>query len=264
MTQIITDKRLLILGALLNGIGILMITKGSSIGSQKDKTEIIDKINNFREEIDLVKGTVHESEPLKKIEVIENEFDKWAEDFIKDFESKQIAKRKTEILLNEKEVNLSRQWRHIYQYFLEVIQSTLLALNKKSSTTIEFTLPEIPKNLFNKEAESYVGRITFDDNNIWKIRLHIKKPYEKDDIPIIVIDLFRGEAARKYAETLTRSTTFLILILHLDKKNITPDKSIQNLYVGDLKSSYSIEPDKYKDEIKQLVRTLIEYQLITQ
>lgn len=60
------------------------------------------------------------------------------------------------------------------------------------------------------------------------------------------------------------ATGFLFLDFFLAKKYISVNKYNAELYITvDIKEQYSIEPDKYKDEIKQLVKTLIEHQLVS-
>lgn len=265
MSQLITYRSLIILGVVLNGLGILSMTKGSSIASDKSKTEIIDTINHFREEIKHAKEKSGSSESLKEIEIYENEFNEWADDFLKNVESKQIAKKKSEILLREKEIKLSKQWRHIYEYLMEVIYHMIVAFNKKSTSMIEFIFSELPRNLFTEEAESYRGLLIFDDNNAWAIEFQIKRPYKCDEIPNVVLKFFHGEhvGQRVIERVEGLPSEFLLLSFNLDEKCITLLKSNSNLYVGDVKDSYSIERDKYKDEIKELFKTLIEYQLIS-
>ena len=58
-------------------------------------------------------------------------------------------------------------------------------------------------------------------------------------------------------------STFLLLSVDLDKKRIEPHKSALNQYVGDIWESYSIESKNYKDEIKELLKTLVEHQLVS-
>jgi hypothetical protein len=261
MSQIITYGPLIILGVVLNGLGILSMAKGSSIASDKSKAEIIDRINHFREEIKRAKEISGASESLKEIEVFENEFNEWADDFLKNVESRQIAKKKSEILLREKEIELSKKWRHVYEYLIEVIFHMSAAFNTKSTSAIEFIFSELPENLYSEEAESYRARLIFDDNNAWEIKFLIRRPYKCDEIPNVVISFFHGEHARQ--TSIYEKSTFLILSFEADKKRIILAKDDPNLYIGDLKDSYSIEPNKYKDEIKELFKTLIEYQLIS-
>ncbi len=265
MSQVTTYGSLIILGVVLNGLGILSMTKGSSITSDKSKTEIIDRINHFREEIKRAKEKSGSSESLKGIEIYENEFNEWADDFLKNVESRQIAKKKSEILLREKEIKLSKQWRHIYEYLMEVIYHMIVAFNKKSTSMVEFIFSELPRNLFTEETESYRGCLIFDDNNAWTIKFQIKRPYKCDGIPSVVLNFFHGEhVGQRVRERVERfSSGFLLLSFNLDKKCIELHKIDSNLYVGDVKDSYSIERNKYKDEIKELFKTLIEYQLIS-
>lgn len=264
MTQLIKDQRLIIVGGVINAFGIFLMTKGSSISSNKDKSEIIEKIKGFREEIGVMKSGITDRESLNKIEIIENEFNEWAGNFVSDFESKKVDQQKSEILLREKEIKLSKKWRHIYLYTFEIIQQMLTAYNQRAKNKIEFILPALPYNLFDKDAKSFKSLIIFDDNTVWRITLQIEKPYKKDEIPNIHINCFFGDdKARKHAEEISfLGDGLLLLIIDLETECLRVHVSFSNDYIGEVKDEYSISADSYKTSIKDLFTTLIEHQII--
>ena len=45
---LVSNKIINVLGGIINGVGLYLITKGSLIGSKKDKAEIIEKITDFK------------------------------------------------------------------------------------------------------------------------------------------------------------------------------------------------------------------------
>lgn len=58
MTGLTQHPRLIIFGGVTNGIGLLMVTVGSFVSSKKDKSEVIDRITRFREELIGVRNTL--------------------------------------------------------------------------------------------------------------------------------------------------------------------------------------------------------------
>jgi len=58
MTWSLKYPKLVVLGVIINAIGLLVMTIGSSISSKKDKSEIIEKISGFREEISTVMSSI--------------------------------------------------------------------------------------------------------------------------------------------------------------------------------------------------------------
>ena len=265
MTQLIKNQQLIVVGVIINTIGIFLMAKGSSLSTKKDKSEIIDKIKGFREEISVMKNNITNVQSLEKIEKIENEFNEWADNFVTDIESKRVEQQKSEVLLKEKEIKLSKKWKHIYQYTFEVVDNMLKAYNQRTGKRIEYIIPELSDNLYDKDAESLKSLIVFDNDTVWTITLQIVKPYKKEEIPNIVIHFFFGESwvgsARKRAEESSISE-FLLLDIDLVRKCLDVRKSDRNLYIGDVKDAYSISADNYKTSIKDLFTTLIEYQII--
>jgi hypothetical protein len=265
MTQIIENGSLIVLGAIINAAGLFLMTKGSLVSSKKDKSDIIDKLKGFREEMTVIKGTITNKESLSILKNIEQEFNEWAETFVGNIESKKVEQQKSDILLKEKELNLSRQWRHIYQYIFEVIQQMLTAYNQKTKNKIDFILPELPYNLFGNEAELFKGSIIFGDSTGWTIVLSITKPYKEDEIPSMLIHFYFVESSGKNVrEAVEKGHGGKLLLLAFDPRRecLRTRQGDPNVYLGKIESEYSISVDKYKTSIKELFTALIEFQIV--
>jgi hypothetical protein len=266
MTGLAPKPAWMIFGGVINGLGLFVMTAGSLISSRKDKAEIIDRIRGFREEISAVKKAIPTEESLEAVERIENEFDEWAGSFVTNMERKIVQRRKGEIFLRESEIDLSRKWRHVYEYVLDTLRQMLTAYNQKADKKIGFTIPDLPSDLFGEEAESFRSIIDFDHDCAWAITLQIVKPFRKEEIPNIVIYFYRSKPSGQSAKTLAQAQPglkFLILIADPTKKHIQPETSDMNMHVGDIKTFYSIKPLDYKSAIKELLTILVEYQLVS-
>lgn len=267
MTGLFKDPAWMIVGGVINALGIFTMTVGSLNNSKKDKAEIIHKIQGFREEIGAVKKTIPNREQLIAVERIENEFTEWAGTFVTNMESKIVERQKGDILLRENEINLSKKWRHVYEYFFETLNNMLAAYNQKSDKKIEFTIPGLPSDLFGQDAQSFTSIIVFDHSSAWTIVLQIIRPIRYEKIPNIVIGFHYSKSSDKSAMTLAQasggaSRLFLLLENDPERERIKPHFSDSNMQVGDIKHYYSIKQSDYKSSIKELLTTLIEYQLI--
>ena len=103
LISIINSKIIVALGVVLNGTGIFIITRVSSISIDK----IDNKIEKFRKELTYAKEKTNDYETLEKIISSENEFEKWAEEFTNNFESKQIEKKQSDLNIKKNEIRLS-------------------------------------------------------------------------------------------------------------------------------------------------------------
>jgi hypothetical protein len=141
----------------------------------------------------------------------------------------------------------------------------LTAYNEQADNKLEFTIPEIPFNLFGEEAKSFKSIIAFNNDNAWAINLQIIRPYKKEKIPNIVVNFvpsFSGESAKEMAQKGVHGT-FLLLRLNPENEYIEPTTSELNMHIGNLKDYYSIKLSDYKSSIRELFTTIIEYQLIS-
>lgn len=256
----------MIAGGVINGFGLFVMAAGSLVSTRKDKIEILGKIQAFREEITTIKETASTEGTLKTVERVEDEFTEWAGAFISNLESKVIDQQKNNILLKENEISLSKKWRHIYVSVCEILRKILTAYNDRTDNKIEFTIPDIPFDLYGQEAKSYNGIIAFDNDNIWMITLRIIRPLKQEEIPNILVSFFHSESSGKSAKEMVQENrgTGSFLLLDVDNKEelIRPHASDFNMRVGDIKESYSIKPSDYKSAIIELFTALIEHQLV--
>ena len=92
----------MIVGGVINGLGLFVMAAGSLFSSRKDKAEIIGRIQTFREEIVAAKKATPTGESLKAVERVENEFTEWAGTFLTNMESKVVERQKGDIFLRER------------------------------------------------------------------------------------------------------------------------------------------------------------------
>ena len=180
-------KIFIVCGIIINAIGLCFFAVGPMIGANKDKAEIIEKIGEFRNEIGTIKKTITNEDSLKKIDKVENEFNQWADYFVRNIEGKKVEQKKANIILNEKEINLSNKWRYVYQCVFETIDNIGEAYNKRAKNKMEIKIPSLPYNLFSKESMLFKGMIFFSNDVVWTIELSIAKPYEEEKVPSINI-----------------------------------------------------------------------------
>lgn len=267
MTGLAQKPAWMIVGGVINGLGLFVMTAGSLISGRKDKAEIMDRIRGFREEIGAVKKAIPIGESLEAVERIENEFSEWAGTFVTNLESKIIKRQKGDILLRESEINLNRKWRHVYEYVIETLRQMLTAYNQKADNKIEFTIPDLPSDLFGEEAQSFRSIIAFDHGSAWAITLQIVRPYKKEEIPNIVVRFYRSESSDQSAKTLAQvgggRCLFLILSTDPTEERIKLNTDRSDMQIGDIKTYYSIKASDYKSDLRELLTTLIEYQLVS-
>lgn len=262
ITGLFKHPILTVLGVIINAIGLLVMTIGSSISDKKDKSEIIEKISIFKEEINKIKKSSTNEEALNSVKKVENEFNEWAEEFVGNLESKSIKRQKDEILLKETEIDVSNKWRYIYQYVFEVIRQMLEAYNEKANKKIEFTIPALPINLFGEDAEALKCLIIFNENKVWRIGLGKVSPHKREKYtPTIDIRFFIGDKAIDHSQYNSSDSSSIFLHLDIEDEKISVNTLFLNILIGKLKNTYSIKANEYKESIKELFITLIEYEL---
>lgn len=268
MTGLSQKPAWMIFGGVINGLGLFIMTAGTLISSRKDKAEIMDRIRGFRDEIGEVKKAMPNGESLDAVERIENELSEWAETFVTNIDSKIVERQKGDILVKENEINISRKWRPVYEYFFETLRQMLTAYNQKADNKIEFTIPYLPSNIFSEESKSFSSIIVFNHCSAWAISLKIEKPLKNEVIPNINIYFYHSESAGESAKSLAQENMrgyvgFLILATDPKEERIQPIVSDSNTHVGDLNTFYSIKPSEFKSAIRDLLTILIEYHLVS-
>jgi len=267
MTGLASRPPFLILGGVTNGVGLLVMAVGSLVNSKRDKSEVIDRIASFHEELIKAKSLLDTNTSLREVERVENEFYGWAESLLNNIESKKIEMQKNEVLFKETELKLSARWQPMYQYAFETLRQMLAAYNEKACAAILFTIPEPPSNLFGQEAETFKAFIEFDTTAAWELHLGVTKPYKADVLPSILVLYYLGGSLDDPAIDRARKGVghcgeCLLLGIDPKKERIRVDTVSRDFYVGDVKDNYSIRDNDYKSSIRELLTVLVEHQLV--
>jgi hypothetical protein len=165
-----------------------LIYKVSSKNSKTDQKEILEKINEFKDKLEDIKLSTSDSETQKKIDVVETEFDEWAEHFKNNIGEKGLELQSVDIELEKNKIDLSREHRNYYVIFFKILNQIILAYNKNSQTeVVALHNDNVPLNLFSNEASSFKVVIRFNMTNFWWIHLFIQEPLKEKLIPRILL-----------------------------------------------------------------------------
>lgn len=179
-----------ILGIAIIGIGTLLTYYGSSLSSNKDKKEIIEKLDNFNQNIEKIKTeNIPKSEKTEKLNKIKSEFDSWAEQFMKNIDEKKIALVKNEVSISEQKVQLNNHWRYLYVNFFTSLSKMVNAYNRvNAESTILFKEnPDLPNNIYNAKIDKFKVIVQFNTKIYWTIFLRVTEPIDNAVIPSIEI-----------------------------------------------------------------------------
>ena len=108
-----------IFGVILTISGGFLTYKVSNKNAANDKNQIIEKIDQFKGELEYIKLSSTDLETKDKIGEIKSEFDEWAKSFKTNLSEKQLEFQSTDIELEKTKINLSREYRDYYIKFFE-------------------------------------------------------------------------------------------------------------------------------------------------
>lgn len=226
---------------------------GTKLYSDKDKVDVIKKIEEISQRIETLKTEAVAATRVEKLSVIEKELNKWAKNFISNKERKKIALEKSSLDNREKLVDLSDKWRSLYTFAFDYIKKLLDAYNSSVENKIIYSIPEMPFYLFSSEAGKFIAKIQFNPVCVWKIRI-ISSPLDPQDLPTIAIYIDNNFKAN------TPHSLQLVICPMSNINKITIIVINNKIQTNYLKKYYSL--DKYEESLKEILRILIENQLL--
>ena len=180
---------IIIIGVTFIAIGTYLTIAGAQKENDVANSEIKVKLQETKDEIEALRK--RSNIDTNEINKIDNEFNAWAKDLIENRESYNIRREK-EILENKNtKINVSNKWFYIYNYFFSTLNRMIDAFNSNSEKKILKEIPNLPKNLFSEEADSFYVTLEFKKDLIWIIYLqqfHMSREIEPPIITIKVID----------------------------------------------------------------------------
>ncbi len=247
----------IIAGILLNALGTGMIVYGQHVKSKGDSAEMSralqDKVDNVLKRIDEVQEGEKDEASAVKISQIEQEFKDWAVEFLNNRELKKVELARTELDLVDNQLKVSNEWKPIYYYVLNTIESLAHAYNAESGETIKVNFPPLPPNLFSEEARNYGGEIIFPNNAVWHIKFSSWDPPRKEHAPSMIIGFSMGGSRSNYDSVLLISRLAgNMLNINLDGPNVPTADGIEDVFPF----------DSYRETLKTIIRRLFEAQLL--
>jgi hypothetical protein len=139
-----------IVGILLTALGTGIMVYGQLAKSKVDNAEVSyvlqDKVDSVLKRIDEVREGEKDETSAGKIQQIEEEFKKWAAEFLKDRERKKVVLARSELDSVDNQLKVSNECKPIYEYILKTIESLAQAYNSESGETIKVDFPYFPKS----------------------------------------------------------------------------------------------------------------------
>jgi len=240
-----------IIGVMLIALGTGLTYYGTSISNKEDIKKGMD---SFSQQIEELKKEQTSESTREKVKDLETEFDKWAKNFVADKKGKALELEKLDLKAKEMTVNLNSKYRIIYVFFFESLKNYVEAYNRNSQAKIIYSIQNFPDNIFLEAAENYMPKIQFQDKVVWKFRLAIIEPIDKERLPAIVLIVDDN-----YDDS-SGSPPELFVAFSPDKNEIFLESQFRRIKVPGLQQSYDLA--KYEDSIHKILKRLIEFQLL--
>jgi len=182
------------------------------------------------------------------------DFDKWADDFVKNRDSKRQYLIQDEADIRNRESQLDRKWRPLYTAFFDTIFNLIKAYNKRTGSHI--SLEVSPKDLNFKRMNIFSGqdakaevKVFFDPATYWLITLGPSSVRE-DKLPTIYIKVMdiKGKDHKVPDASIGISPTLIqrpIILVHGEFENMAV-------------KHHELKPESIKD----IARTFFEFQLL--
>lgn len=230
---------------------------GTSIGIKENlKAELAPLIAEF----DKIKNMAISEETKEKIQKLQNDFNKWYDNFLA---NKEIRKKEVELVESKIKIDLARvsdEYRSIYCYFFESLKTNIININSRAAGIIEYEVPDFPPNIYSDEANKYRATIKFADGTKWRLLIIGSRDlgsmiYPEVRLPVIDIDVDN----QNYSQSKLFRQGFQIHF-SLDTNTIVFPEDDYKLKIYGLNNNYDLKD--YKVSIDEIIRKILEYQLI--
>lgn len=253
---------LIILGIVVIGFGTYFIYLGTDLNNQKSQENLVKKIEQTQSTIENLKNLPKDDSLKTKIVDIENEFHKWADEFLKNKETKKLLVEKQKLSSKEKRINLSDKWLPGYIAFFDVLKKSIDAYNYKTNSKIEYNIPSIPRNIFVDFEKEYSCFIIFKVDVIWELIIGPPKKLEKEYFPEVYLYIYDRNALNKdFLDKKSSATDILSLLFYSSNSKMGIHKFINTRFnLEYLKPTYDITTPE--ETLSEIARDLIEAQLL--
>jgi len=183
-----------ILGALFTVAGAIIAYVVNSYESTRHKMEMIQRIDDFKNELQTIKSETISIESTEKIKLIENEFNNWAKEFNDNYVQKKLELATSNLDYQKIKIELSKDYRYIYEAFLRILKMLVTAYNTSNASKIEILKDmDLPYNFYSKEAVEFYWKIKFTNRHFWYVLLDVIEPIDGKTLPSIILDAESNE-----------------------------------------------------------------------
>ncbi|HAF16298.1 MAG TPA: hypothetical protein DCK99_21890 [Blastocatellia bacterium] len=129
-------------------------------------------------------------EAEKKLSNIEQDFSQWASDFIKNRDLKKLDLERQKLDARSKELEISKKYRPLLQYTIDVLKRVLQAYNATASAAFDIRLSDLPNNLYAVDTTvCEIGTVEFGSGVKWHVYVIVNKPADERNSPYFQIDI---------------------------------------------------------------------------
>lgn len=260
------------LGIIIVGIGTFVLTFATLHFAKKDndktKKQFEKMINSIKTEIISVKSMNNLAvEKKDKIENIENDFLKWAENFTNQKALIELEFKKEEIERITYEIEISNRLRKYAEYFIQCLSQLIDAYNNENKINLLYDFKPIPQNLFVIENKDFIGYLKFHKNLFWLFNLSvIEHTEDKADISLNIeinvieedFNLFKNNGLK----SLYLYCHHDLYIHFFEKSNsiLINNKTTERFKRLKLNQKYMLSD--YKTSLTLIIKKILEYQLL--
>jgi hypothetical protein len=250
---------IIVVGNLVSAFGGYWLAKHTE--DKRDK-----QYESIRNMIYEIKMNRNEEDTIQKIPIIEKEIEKWADNFLKEKESKKLELKRKEIDDKQKQLTFSKTFNHIYGNFFDTFKTVIEGYNSKAKTKIKYEIPLLPENFYSEEMKLFLAYIIFPNRikyNFW-IDARNTDPNELDPPKLLIQMEFSQDKIQPANQTLVEKMSNFYL--SENKIVIMPDNTNQMIaleFHGKFKTlSQPFQQDvsfqKFYEQNTQLAKELIE------
>ena len=251
----------IISGIILIIVGTFLAVFGSILQGEKSASADFlsqqQQYENLAQKIDSLKQKRADHITTKQIAEIQKEFMEWIDSGSLEEGNKRHELQSKIVEMEQKHADLSEKWRHVYEYFYQVLETTLQEYNSAGITNAVYEIPELPSNLFSTEGSNYTVKVTFSTGKEWHIRHNVSNNQDSSTLPKIIFQF--GE----HGDSPMRFKLWITMILNVKQNRMRIKKAGPMVAVlEDIPSQISIRSYRYRSIFRELTRSLIEYELM--
>ncbi len=166
--------------------------------TQEENARTNREINNKLQEMQLAIRAAKQDEARtrteEKINIIQDNFNQWAEDFAKRRPDKERQLREAKSASLQKELQISSESTPLFSYTIRFVQEAIRAYSKQSGRQIRNDIPVLPDNFFATDVNNVERAIHFIGGKaIWSFSVSASPPARDDQAPQLAVSMTNSE-----------------------------------------------------------------------